>query len=138
MNNSDWKIIVIVNDDRKCAQMGNTLGRKFPDAVIGFAHAPIQGNVQVTVNDLYDNLKSCKNANTVVFPEVMVSQYGIITEAIVEFEKGCPDIGKPLLRRQYEAPKCEWCGRCDLACELIVAKTADLFKSLSNQFSGNK
>lgn len=130
MNNADWNIIVIGSDDRRFSKIEEALQENFSEAKVACVHAPINGNTLVTTNGLGDNLKDCEKKFVALIREDSVDHPEVITEAITQFEKGGAEELKPILRRRRGAKEYEWCSTYDLACEIAVAKCADLFSAL--------
>lgn len=133
MRNSEWQIIVVSDDDQKWSALESQLWQKFDGVKVGFVHAPISGNKTITANGLYDSLNRCEREYSAIVHENIVGNPDAIAEIVSQFDGGCPDASKPLFRRRYNAPKCDWCKDYDLSYEVMVGKSQDIFAALERQ-----
>lgn len=134
-NLSGYKIIVVVEDDRKQQSVVEEWREKFPKTEVAWVHAPIGLNRNVFLNGLFDELQSSKASYVVVVWDGKISTKEI-EEAITVFDNAQKHHRTRIMARFNYVEKLKTCDEIKLPFVLIIAELETLFNVVLKQFGG--
>ena len=133
MTFEDCLVVVIGEDDRKFESLCEWIVKKCPGGEPRFVHAPIEANFTLTWNDLRGALSESTREYVIVVRESKLGEVDF--ESVLNtFKSSRALLSSPLLVRCAGNARLNRSDLFDLTMEVVVAKRADLFATVEEQF----
>lgn len=133
MTFEDCLVVVIGENDCVKESLCARIEKECPDCEARFVHAPIGTNFTPTWNDLYEALSKSTRDYVIVVRESKLGEVDF--ESVLNtFKSSRARLSKPLLVRPMGSTKLNEREQFSLLMEVVVAKRADLFAMVEEQF----